>query len=105
MTTEKQSMAWLVTHSETVGRKGDSHFISSLAFHVSSSLQQAEAFIQERGAGFNPDSWWEIRCFMVDCDDESLDDAAQVINVRYYGYTGTPLDPAVVGELASRFTE
>ena len=40
---------------------------------------------------------------MVDCNDESLDDAAQVVNVRYYCYTGTPLDPAVVGELASRF--
>lgn len=84
----KQSMAWVVTHCEVNGRQGGARSVSSLAFHVSSSLERAEAFIRARGSGFEQDSWWEIRGFFVDCDDEDLDDTAQLADGRYYGYTG-----------------
>jgi hypothetical protein len=83
-----QPTSWLITHCEKVARPDGGMEISSLPFHLSSSLGKAESFIRKRGRRFARGSWWEIRGFITDCKDELLDDSAQVEDVRYYDRNG-----------------
>lgn len=83
-----QPTAWLVSHCERVPRPDGGMEISSLPFHVSSSLRKAESFIRKRGRRMARGSWWEVRHFITDCKDELLDDSAQVEDVRYYNRNG-----------------
>lgn len=94
----------MVAHCEVVGRKKTNHFISTLPFHVSSTLKRAEAFIKKH-PGFDKNSWWEVRGFVVDCKNDDTEDRSQIVDVRCYNYLAKPITPEAVTKLASKFRD
>lgn len=77
---------WVVMHYEIMGPP-NSPWVDSVQFHVSSSLEKAEEYIQRTHVSAH--SWWQVHPHVVDSAD--FDEGEEV---HYYSHRGTRLKAA-----------
>ena len=83
---QRQRIVWVVMHYEVMGL-ADSPWVDSVQFHVSSSLEKAEAYIRRGRTA--PYSWWQVHPHRVDSAD-----VGEGGEVYHYSYRGVRLKSA-----------
>lgn len=92
---QRTRTVWVVMHYEIMGLP-ESPRVDSVQFHVSSTLEKAEAYI--RGTRTDAHSWWQVHPH--DIDPDNLGEGGEV---HYYSHRGARLRAAPTRRSISAF--